>query len=633
MINRVSELKSQIFAVPLLKSAARNCALSGLLALALYQMAPVASAQATSNPAGASTSGNSANTSNNSSSPVGATDPLNLRPKMSPVPPGKAPSINSVVDEEMPKLRGLSKDNDASMATLDQLANEVSKSQGSIFVDAENVLVKPPLLKSLISINEQANPYQLDATSSRQITLRSVLQQALLQNLPIKISQSEAMKEKWVYYGALSGFLPSLTNSINFQGIKGNYVSPAGLSIPISNPYFNSTAGFNQYLFKGGGILFTAMQDKHIYKAASAQLKGTVNETLLDTASDYYDLVRADVLLQIRIKAVEVSRALLLVNQDLFDNGVNTQLDVLQAKYQLSADRQHLIKQQVKRREHAIKLSTILNADNGVDLSVGSRMVSKQRLVDKSLRPADLLQIAIDKRPELKKYDELRLAAKDAVKVARAALLPSIAVAGNVIGTGSHATSASALSSNQQTPMSSSGVGVGSVASAGSLPLAAPPSGSTTESHWTTRSLFVIGVGVNYNLGGLGVEQVAAIKASKYQARQAQLEFQRELEKITKQVRDSYLSSMSAEQLIIETTDAVKYAEEGLRLAEVRFQEGVGTYLDVINAQHDYTNSLIDKANALIDFNVSQVKLVHAIGLPTVDTLTASVPLKNAPLK
>ena len=38
LINRVNELKSQIFAVPLLKSAARNCALSALLTLALCQM-------------------------------------------------------------------------------------------------------------------------------------------------------------------------------------------------------------------------------------------------------------------------------------------------------------------------------------------------------------------------------------------------------------------------------------------------------------------------------------------------------------------------------------------------------------------------------------------------------------------
>lgn len=534
------------------------------------------------------------------------------------------------MQEEMPRLRGLGSQNDEQRASLDDLAKEVSKSQGSIFVDAENVMVKPPLLKSLITLTDTVNPYQLDAATAREVSLRQVLAQALGENLPIKISQAEAMKEKWIYYGALSGFLPSLTNTIGFQGIKGNYVSPAGLAIPISNPYFSSSAGFTQYLFKGGDILYTALQDKHNYKAARAHLKGTVNDILLEAADDYYDLVRSDVLLQIRIKAVEVSRALLTVNKDLFDNGVNTQLDVLQAKYQLSADKQHLIRQQIDRRKRAVHLANTLNADTGVDLSVGSRMVSKQRLVDKVLKPADLLQIAIDRRPELKKYDELRLAAKDAVKVARSALLPSVAVSGNVIGTGSRATSLSSSGSTQQTSLSSNGLSAGAVSSSAGLPLAAPGTASGTP-HYTTRSLFTIGVGVEWNLGGLGIQQVSQVRASQYQARQAQLEFSKELERITKEVRDAYLSSISAENLIIETTDAVKYAEEGLRLAELRFQEGVGTYLDVINAQHDYTNSLIDKANALIDFNQSQVRLVHAIGVPNIDTLTAAVPMRLPP--
>lgn len=550
---------------------------------------------------------------------------------MSPLPTGqRPPSMDTLMQEEMPKLRGLGGENEKDRLSLDDLAKEVSKSQGSIFVDAENVMVKPPLLKSLITLTDTVNPYQLDAGSARQVSLRQVLGQALGENLPIKISQADAMKEKWVYYGALSGFLPSLTNTLGFQGIKGNYVSPAGLAIPISNPYFSASSGFTQYLFKGGDILYTALQDKHNYKAARAQLKGTVNDILLKAADDYYDLVRSDVLLQIRIKAVEVSRALLTVNQDLFDNGVNTQLDVLQAKYQLSADRQHLIKQQVERRKKAVHLANTLNADTGVDLSVGSRMVSKQRLVDKVLKPADLLQIAIERRPELKKYDELRLAAKDAVKVARSALLPSVAVTGNVIGTGSRATSLSSSGSTQQTSLSSNGLSAGAVSSSAGLPLAAPGTASGTP-HYTTRSLFTIGVGMEWNLGGMGIQQVAQVRASQYQARQAQLEFAKELERITKEVRDAYLSSISAENLIIETTDAVKYAEEGLRLAELRFQEGVGTYLDVINAQHDYTNSLIDKANALIDFNQSQVRLVHAIGVPNIDTLTAAVPMRMPP--
>lgn len=550
---------------------------------------------------------------------------------MSPLPTGqRPPSMDTLMQEEMPRLRGLGSQNDEQRASLDDLAKEVSKSQGSIFVDAENVMVKPPLLKSLITLTDTVNPYQLDAATAREVSLRQVLAQALGENLPIKISQAEAMKEKWIYYGALSGFLPSLTNTVGFQGIKGNYVSPAGLAIPISNPYFSTSSGFTQYLFKGGDIIYTALQDKHNYKAARAHLKGTVNDILLEAADDYYDLVRSDVLLQIRIKAVEVSRALLTVNKDLFDNGVNTQLDVLQAKYQLSADKQHLIRQQIDRRKRAVHLANTLNADTGVDLSVGSRMVSKQRLVDKVLKPADLLQIAIDRRPELKKFDELRLAAKDAVKVARSALFPSVAVSGNVIGTGSRATSLSNSGSTQQTSLSSNGLSAGAVSSSAGLPLAAPGTASGTP-HYTTRSLFTIGVGVEWNLGGLGIQQVSQVRASQYQARQAQLEFSKELERITKEVRDAYLSSISAENLIIETTDAVKYAEEGLRLAELRFQEGVGTYLDVINAQHDYTNSLIDKANALIDFNQSQVRLVHAIGVPNIDTLTAAVPMRIPP--
>jgi outer membrane protein TolC len=67
--------------------------------------------------------------------------------------------------------------------------------------------------------------------------------------------------------------------------------------------------------------------------------------------------------------------------------------------------------------------------------------------------------------------------------------------------------------------------------------------------------------------------------------------------------------------------------QKALRLAQVRFQEGVGTYLDVINAQHSYTDALIDKANAIIDYNTSQTTLLHAVGCLTVDTGSASTPL------
>ncbi len=383
-----------------------------------------------------------------------------------------------------------------------------------------------------------------------------------------------------------------------------------------------------QPIFEGGAIIFTARQQRHNFSASKYAFKGTVNDILLDSADHYYNLVRQDVFLQIRVKAVEVSKALVQVNQDLFTYGVNTELDVLKAKYQLSEDRQKLIRQQVARRESAVKLATVLNQDQGIDLEIKDRLVSKIRLVDTSLNPTALIKMAIDKRPELKKYEELRLAAKDAVKVARAAFFPQITFNGNIIGTGSNATSLSNKTSNINTPVASgSSLGIGSIAGASGLPIAASSSGS--GANFTTRSLYTIGVDVNWNLGGLGTTQLTQLEATRWQARKVQLDFNTELERICGQVRDAYLSSLAAENLIIETTDAVKYATEALRLAQVRFQEGVGTYLDVISAQHNYTDALIDKANAIIDFNTSQAKLLHAVGCLTIDTGTAATPLKH----
>jgi len=531
-----------------------------------------------------------------------------------------------VAPEAMPRLRGLGPDDKAARSNLEDIAEQATKSSGSIFVDQDNVFVKPPMLSALITLNKNLSPLQLDAYKGESISLRDVLTSSLINNLPIKISAATAQVSRYQYYNALSSFLPSLTNSIGMQALRGNYVSPAGLYVPIRDPYFTSLSSFTQPLFEGGAILFTARQQAHNYSASKYAFKGTVNDILLDSSRHYYNLVREDVLLQIRVKAVEVSRALVQVNQDLFDNGVNTELDVLQAKYQLSSDRQKLIKQQISRREAAVRLATVLNQDQGIDLEIKDRLVSKKRLVDAALRPNDLLKIAIDKRPELKKYEELRLAAKDAVKVARAAFFPQITMTGAIIGTGSHATTLS-NKANQTTPVGSDGsLAVGTVADASGLPIAA---GNNNNARFTTRTLNTIGVNMNWTLGGLGTTQLTQLEGARWQARKVQLEFNTELMKICEQVRDAYLSSLAAENLIIETTDAVNYAAEGLRLADVRFQEGVGTYLDVINAQHNYTDALIDKANAIVDYNSSQARLLHAIGCLNVDTCTAAQPLKR----
>ncbi|MBX9691003.1 MAG: TolC family protein, partial [Cyanobacteria bacterium] len=313
------------------------------------------------------------------------------------------------------------------------------------------------------------------------------------------------------------------------------------------------------------------------------------------------------------------------INKDLYANGVNTMLEVLQAKTQLSKDRQNLIKEQISRRQAAVDLATVINEDSGIDLTLGNPQVKKTRLVDKSLTIKDLLRIAVDNRPELKRYEELRLAALEAIKVARAPLLPEITMTGSTVGTFARIGS---QSNSQQTPFATEG-GASTSSVSGTSGLPTGGSGSSGPRHKAGRGLFLIGVDMKWTLGGLGLTQAAQVESARYEARKRQLEFNRELNMVYKQVRDAYLSIITAEQLIIETTSTVESSKEQLRIAKDRLENGVGTNLDVITAQRDYTSALIDKADAIIQFNQAQAQLLREIGRISVSTLVASTPLRQ----
>jgi outer membrane protein TolC len=316
---------------------------------------------------------------------------------------------------------------------------------------------------------------------------------------------------------------------------------------------------------------------------------------------------------------------LVLVDKDLFANGVNTQVDVLQAQYQLSMARQQLIQQQVARRESAVKLATSINLNPEVDLVPSNRLVAKIQLVDPRLTPGELLQIAIDNRPELKRYDELRLAAREQLKVAKSTLFPVIQAQGKVIGSGARASSINTASG--ATGLSGAGAGVGVADSVSTLPIT--NGGTLGPKHFTSDSLFIIGVDAQWNFGGLGLQQASQIQSAHALARKASLEFNKSLADVYQQVRDAYLSSLSAEQLIVETSDTVNYGAEELRVSEIRLKDGIGTSLDVVNAERNYIDALISKANAIIQYNVSQAQILHSIGRLSLDTLTSSVPIRQ----
>ena len=58
---------------------------------------------------------------------------------------------------------------------------------------------------------------------------------------------------------------------------------------------------------------------------------------------------------------------------------------------------------------------------------------------------------------------------------------------------------------------------------------------------------------------------------------------------------------------------AVQQAREALRLAELRFEAGVGTQLDILNAQSELTDAEVNRVQAIVGYNRSLAELQRAV--------------------
>jgi outer membrane protein TolC len=479
-------------------------------------------------------------------------------------------------------------------------------------------------LQSLITVNNYLNPFQLDASTANTINLRQALITGLEQNLDLAISRTNTKQRQFAYFSSLGNFLPDPTFGYSdylTNGRIGLPVSAASLlggssattagatsgtassgsstssststnsstsTIRIHHPFEIMHAGMEFYAYRGGSVLFGALQAKHNFKAAKHQESASLSDTLMTVTQNYYNLVLAEALLQIRVGAVRTSEEQLRRNLDRFHSGLATNLDVLQSRTQLARDRQALVDQQISRRSASISLSTSLNIDLGLDLKPVELVVKKVRLVDPRLNVSDILQLAIDNRPELKQYEELRLAAKRSIMVAAANLQPSVLLSGNAYGIG-------------------------------------PPS--------NVQALGIFTINASWRLRGFGTVDGFDVQQARWQARQASLQSQKELQTVLTQVRNSYLQILDKEKNIEQAGDEVNSSLEELRLAELRKSSGLGLNLDIITAQRDYTQALVDKAQAIINFDIAQAQLVHDTGLISVEALTSNRLLSKAARK
>jgi outer membrane protein TolC len=502
-----------------------------------------------------------------------------------------------------------------------------------ITIKEEPIPLELPKSSQLLPVSSKLPPIKLEASYTQPISLRDALRYALDNNLPIRIQQEVVSSQKWLFGSALGGFLPNVLMSYRQSQLAGTSLVGGLIPTTANTSNVNTGVQFQQYLFRGGRVLFGSLQNLNQYKAARQGLNATIRDTLLAITRDYYNLVANEALLQIQVSAVETARAQLDLNQKLERGGVGTHFAVLQSETQLATEEQNLLGQEVALRNSAMQLAADLNINMGVNFLPAEHEVKKVRLIDPTLNINQLINVALVNRPELKQFNYLRLAARRNIQVQAAPLYPSLFIFGNITGSGATLGPSSRTSpaSFQAIPLAApaagpplrgpgtTGGGGGSSTIVAAGERFVPPSTVSTQ----IRKSTAYGFQIDWNYNNLGVPDLANVQAARAQARQVTLQANQQLIFVTQQVRQSYLNSEIAERQVDVARKAVVSSTEQLRLSIVRLSNGVGTNIDVLQATQAWTQARTNLVNAVIQFNIAQAQLLRDIGLISFDTMTA----------
>lgn len=448
-------------------------------------------------------------------------------------------------------------------------------------------------------------PIKLEATFNEPVSLKKVLLSTLENNLPIRISAAGYDSQKYLYWGAIGRLAPDYT--LTYRGQQLNNQGSA-----ISRIYTTSST-LRFPVFQGGRVVYGILSNLYKTRAAKSQYYATINDALLDAYRRYYDLVLNQTLLQIRVKSVELSRTQLRLNEQLKNAGVGTNFAIYQSRTQLALDKQAMLQQQVVLRQSALALAQVLNTSMAINFVPQESEVRELRLIQPTTSISELLAVALRLRPELKQYENLRLAANRNIQIAQAPLYPTMQFFSSVTesqrnggGSNSGGGTSGLSGSTVIIPTGGGGGGIG-ISGSGGYSVSA-------------------GFDLTFAIPNMGIPDVANTMSARALARQALLNSNQQYLNVVQQVRSSYLNMLTAKEQVQVAAEGLISSTEQLRLANLRVTYGQGINLELIQAQRDYVTALTTHAQAVINFNIAQAQLLRDTGLISVDKLTTEYP-------
>jgi outer membrane protein, multidrug efflux system len=425
-----------------------------------------------------------------------------------------------------------------------------------------------------VSVDSSAGPGALlsDTTGNlvwfdllRDPELRKLVEMALRENRDVRVAIATINEFRAQYGVARGDFFPQI--SLSAQG--GRTQTVLGTLGSFTYNQLQATANVSWELDFWGRIRRSTEAARSDLLAQQENRRAVVLTLVGDVASSYLLLRQLDLALEISRRTLAANRETFRLARRRFDQGLISELDVRQFESEVASPAASV----------ALLEGQITQTENQISLLIGSnpRSIPRGRPLTDVLGeltvPSVLPRSLLDRRPDVRQAEAQLHASTARIGAAKAELYPTLMVTGDY---GTYASNADDLFKNNSEIYQILG-----------------------------------GVSMPIFTGGRVGKQVDVARAradqSRYSYEQTVLIALREVEDAVAGVRSSR-NQVAAQQTQV---DALRRA---LRLAEMRYQSGASSYLDLLDAQRSLFSAELSLAQVQGQQATAAVTLYTALG-------------------
>ena len=303
---------------------------------------------------------------------------------------------------------------------------------------------------------------------------------------------------------------------------------------------------------------------------SSVENRRAVMTTLVsDVATAYFTLRELDAELEISEHTLETRRESLRLTQSRRGGGVATLLDLRQAEQLVDTAAQTIpaLRQQIEQTENQINL-LLGNGPGGV---ARGRTLNEQQVPPEV--PTGLPSSLLERRPDIRAAEDSLVAANADIGVAKAAYFPRLSLTGFLGG--------------QSTQLTS---------------LFAGPQSAWTFVPQVTQPVFTAG------------RLKSGVRFSEAQKESALVDYERTVQTAFTEVSDALIAHHRVRESRTQQEALVAALEDRKRLAYLRYQGGVDTQLNALDADRDLFQAELALARIKLNELVAVVQLYKALG-------------------